>query len=159
MYFDTDIVVLLVNLMGLFLYLQGDNGINNFLNLPFWMIFNKIYFSFILFVNPVILFVFYNSETKVSFDLANCYLYSFACGILVFSIAIIAYLLLELPFKKVGKLLFRESEVMVSTQRLAKMENSFNTSLISQYELLQKSIASENSAEEREEEEENKEEF
>ena len=159
MFFDTDIVILLVNLMGLFLYLQGENSINSFLNLPFWIIFNKIYFSFILLINPVILYVFYNSETKVSFDLPNCYLYSFACGILIFSIVVIVYLIFELPFKKVGKLLFRESEVMVSTQRLTKMENSFNTSLISQYELLQKSIASENSAEEREEEEENKEEF
>ena len=48
-----------------------------------------------------------------------------------------------------------KNEIKVSTQRLTKMENNFNTSQISQYELLQKSGTSESNAEEKEDEGEN----
>ena len=122
MVFDTDIVVLLVNFMALFFYLKGDSIINDFLNLNFFSIFNKIYFSFILMVNPVILYVFYNTESKINFNMQNCYLYSFACGFLIFIFSVFIYGFFELPYKKVFKLLLKNWEVPVEEKRLDLIE-------------------------------------
>ena len=122
MMFDTDIVVLSVNLMALLFYLKGDNVINDFLNLNFFTIFNKIYFSFLLMINPIIFYVFYNAESKINFNMQNCYLYSFSCGILIFIFSIFIYGLFELPYKKVFKLLLKNCEVQVEEKRMDLIE-------------------------------------
>ena len=124
MMLDSDIVVLLVNFMALFFYLKGDNYINDFLNLDFWNIFNKIYFSFILLLNPVILYVFYITESRIIFNLSNCHLYSYACGIVLFSLVILVYALLELPYKKAIRLYLKRNELKVGDKTLDIMENN-----------------------------------
>ena len=124
MLIDSDIVVLLVNFMALFFYLKGDNFINDFLNLDFWGIFNKIYFSFLLLINPIILYVFYITESKIEFDMQNCYLYSFACGILLFVLVILVYGLFELPYKKTIKLFLKRNEIKVGQKTLDYMEDN-----------------------------------
>ena len=124
MMLDTDIVVLLVNLMALFFYLKGNNYIYDFLNLDFWSIFNKIYFSFILLINPVILYTFYITETRINFNMGNVYLYSFAIGILLFSLVILVYAILELPYKKVIRLFLKRNEIKVGEKALDIMENN-----------------------------------
>jgi hypothetical protein len=122
MLLDTDIVVLSVNFMALFWYLKGENAIYHFLHLNFWSIFNKIYFSFLLLINPVILYVFYITETRIQFSIFNCYLYSFSCGILLFTLVIFVYAFFELPFKKFIKLILKKYEVKVSEKRFDYME-------------------------------------
>ena len=121
---DTDIVVLLVNLMALFFYLKGENFVYDFLNLHFWGIFNKIYFTFILLINPVILYVFYITESRINFNMQNCYLYSFACGILLFSLVILVYAIFELPYKKTIRLFLKRNEIKVGQKTLGYMENN-----------------------------------
>ena len=131
---DTDIVVLLVNLMALFFYLKGENFVYDFLNLHFWGIFNKIYFSFILLINPVILYVFYITESRISFNMQNCYLYSFACGILLFSLVILVYAIFELPYKKTIRLFLKRNEIKVGQKALGYMESN-NSIMYKQIEL------------------------
>ena len=136
MLIDADIVVLLVNLMALFFYLKSDNFINGLLTLNFWGIFNKIYFSFILLVNPVILYVFYITESKIEFNMENCYLYSFACGIIIICLVILVYALLELPYKKTIKLFLKRNEIKVGQKTLGYMEKNLeNNSFSKQMEL------------------------
>ena len=122
MMFDTDIVVLLVNLMALFFYLKGENLVNDFLNLDFFAIFNKIYFTFIILINPVIFYVFYMTESRINFNMQNCFLYSFACGILVFIISIFTYGIFELPYKKFFRLILRNTEIEVGEKRMDLIE-------------------------------------
>ena len=110
MIFDSDIVVVLINIMALALYLKGENTINEILSHNFWSVFNRFYFSFILFINAIIMYNFYVSETKIVFNLSNCFLHSFICGILTFSISIIVYITFELPFKKSIRFLFKLKE-------------------------------------------------
>jgi hypothetical protein len=136
MLIDSDIVVLLVNFMALFFYLKSDNFINDVLTLNFWGIFNKIYFSFILLVNPVILYVFYITESKIEFNMENCYLYSFACGIIIICLVILVYALLELPYKKTIKLFLKRNEIKVGQKTLGYMEKNIeNNSFTKQMEL------------------------
>ena len=131
---DTDIVVLLVNLMALFFYLKGENFVYDFLKLNFWGIFNKIYFSFILLINPVILYVFYITESRINFNMQNCFLYSFACGILLFSLVILVYAIFELPYKKTIRLFLKRNEIKVGQKALGYMENN-NSIMYKQIEL------------------------
>ena len=50
--------------------------------------------------NPIILFIFYQSETKILLNLFNLLLYSLISGSLIFLTATFAYLFFELPYKR-----------------------------------------------------------
>ena len=101
MLIDADIFVFAINSMALSLYIKRDNLINDILSHNFWSIFNRFYFSYILIINPVILYIIYSNETKINFNISNCFLYSFICGILLFSFSILVYIIFELPLKKI----------------------------------------------------------
>ena len=116
--------------MALFMYLKGNNLITTLLNLNFWSFFNKIYFSYILFINPIILYVIYITETKIKFNIKNCFLYSFICGIILFSIVSIIYIIFELPYKKAIRYWFKLSEKKINDERFNNIESNFNDSQI-----------------------------
>ena len=101
MLIDADIYVFAINSMALSLYIKKDNLINDILSHNFWSIFNRFYFSYILIVNPIILYILYANETKIIFNISNCLLYSFIYGILIFPISILVYIIFELPLKKI----------------------------------------------------------
>ena len=128
MMIDSDIIILAINLMAIFMYLKGNNIISNFINNNFWTIFNKLYFSFILFTNPIILYVIYITETKIKFDMINCFFYSFISGILLFSMSSFVYVVFELPYKKAIRYWFKFSEKEVNDERFNNIETSFNYS-------------------------------
>ena len=123
---DADIFVLAFNLMALFLYIKGDNLVNNILCHNFWSIFNRFYFSYILLINPIILYVIYVNESKIIFNLSNCFLYSFICGILVFSLSIFIYITFELPFKKIIHFWIKLTEKVVMKERLSHLEATYS---------------------------------
>ena len=54
----------------------------------------------------------------------NCYLYSFACGILLFVLVILVYGLFELPYKKTIKLFLKRNEIKVGQKTLDYMEDN-----------------------------------
>lgn len=108
---DIEIIVIMVHVIALGFYLKGENFINNLLTHNFWMIPNKFYFSFILLINPVILYVLYQSESRISFNIVNCILYSIICGILVIILSCFVYIIFELPYKRITKMIFTEKDM------------------------------------------------
>ena len=126
MLFDTDIFVISINALALSMYLRGGNIINNILCHSLWSIFNRFYFSYILLINPIILYFLYNIETKIVFSLSNCFLYSFIFGIFVYIITMIIYITFELPYKKIIKFLFNLNETEVAKERLNNIEATFS---------------------------------
>jgi hypothetical protein len=100
MIIDSDIFVIAFNALALCMYLKGENLLNNILCHSLWSIFNRFYFSYIVLINPIILYIIYNIDSKINFNLANCLLYSFICGFFVYLVTIIIYITIELPFKK-----------------------------------------------------------
>ena len=151
---DSDLIILLINIMAIFLYLKGNNILNDFINHNFWSVLNRFYFSYILLINPIILYVLYISETKINFNMNNCIIYSFICGILVFTITTIIYIFFELPFKKAIRYWFKLSEKEINDERLINIENNFNYSQIeNQSDLLEDTISDEEEYEVEEEEE------
>ena len=97
---DIEIVVFLSQSLLFIFYFKGQNFINDFFCHVFWAMLNKSYFSYILFANPMILFIFYQSETKILLNLYNLILYSLISSSLIFLTASFSYIFFELPYKK-----------------------------------------------------------
>ena len=128
MFIDADIFVIAFNLMGLCLYIKGDNMINNFLCHNFWSIFNRFYFSYILLINPIILYIIYYNESKIFFNLSSIFLYCFICGIVVFSISILVYIIFELPYKKLIHYWIKLNEKEALKIRLSNLNANYSYS-------------------------------
>jgi hypothetical protein len=102
---DIEIIVFLYHSLLFICYFKGKNFINNFFCHIFWAMFNKSYFSYILVANPIILFIFYQSETKILLNLYNLILYSLISGSLIFLSASFSYIFFELPYKKIIRMI------------------------------------------------------
>ena len=102
---DIDLVVFMTNWAFFILYSKGYKTaeIYDFFNNSFWSFFIKCYFSFIIIASPMILCVFYQSETVIKYTLINVILFSFIYIILIFIMVIIFYSLYEMPLKKIFK--------------------------------------------------------
>ena len=97
---DIEIVVLLIQAILFILYFKGQNFINDFFCHIFWGVFNKSYFSIILIANPLILYIFYQSETRIILNFFNLLLYSIIGACVSFLFGSIIYLFFELPYKR-----------------------------------------------------------
>ena len=111
---DIEIVVLFIQ-WGLFiLYMKRQYFIIDFFNHIYWSPFNKAYFSFVMVCNPIILFIFYESETVVKLNLYNLYLYFFIDIFFIFIATVIAYITIELPLKKIFKYMIKKDYIIIS---------------------------------------------
>ena len=111
---DIDLVVFMINWGFFILYSEAYKSadIYDFFNNNIWSFFIKCYFSFILISNPIILEIFYLSETVVKFTLPNAILFSLINIILIFFGVIIFYSLYEMPLKKMFKTILRKNEIL-----------------------------------------------
>jgi hypothetical protein len=127
MYFDIEVVVVLVHLLFLALYIKGDQALINFLSRPFWTVINKLYFSFILILSAMILYAFYISDSRITFNFWNCCLYSLICGFWSLILSVFVYLLYELPSKRIIKLLLNRKKYLTNKgQIFAAHDNNNN---------------------------------
>jgi hypothetical protein len=103
---DIEFVVFFVQ-WGLFiLFMKGFTY--DLFKSTFWEFLSKSYFSFNMVSNPVILFIFYESETVVKLNIFNLFLYFFIDIIAIIISTIIAYIFFELPMKKLFKYMFNK---------------------------------------------------
>lgn len=86
-----------MHLISYILSNKDDQFIKKLLSNPFWIIPNKLYYSFILLLNPVILYVLFHSETRIALNVGNCILYSLICGFISFVLSCIVYIIFERP--------------------------------------------------------------
>ena len=68
----------------------------------------------------------YITETKIIFDIKNCFLYSFTSGIILFIISSALYSIFEVPYKKAIRYWFTFSEKEIINERFSNIEKSFN---------------------------------
>ena len=99
---DIELVVFMINWIFFILHFRGGQIIE-FLNHYVWIFFIKSYFSIVLITTPIILYIFYQSETVINVTLYNIFLYSLINIILIFFGTILFYSFFELPFKKIFK--------------------------------------------------------
>ena len=104
--FDIPFAVLIVNIITFGLYIKGTNSINDFLCHPFWSVFSKLYYSFILTAYPIILYILLQSDARITFNLSTCLLYSCITFFFTLLVSIIVYAFFEMPFKRIIKMIF-----------------------------------------------------
>ena len=126
MLLDADIFIIAINFMALCFYIKEDNIINNMFCHDVWYNLKNFYFSFILIINPIILYIIHGSETKIIFNLSNCFLYSFICGIIVFSLAFFINKTFELPFKNIIRFWMKLNEKVPIKKKLTRYDDNFS---------------------------------
>ena len=105
--FDNEIYVIIIHSIVLIFYIKGLNLIIDFLSNNLWLMLNKFYFTYILIINIIILNVIYMSDAGILFSDINIILYSLVCGTFLIIFSIYIYAFIELPFKKMLKILIQ----------------------------------------------------
>ena len=109
---DVEIVVFLSQWCILVLFFKEANIIRGFCNSIYWSFFVKSYFPFLLLSIPIMLCIFYETETVIKFHIYNIILYSLINFIFIFIFIIIFYSIYELPLKNIFKFFLKGNELI-----------------------------------------------
>jgi hypothetical protein len=105
--FDIEIFVLFIQWAFFIFYMKGQFFFIDFFSNYHWSFLTKSYFSFLLICNPIILFIFYESETFIKLNLHNILLYYFINLAFIITFTILFYIGIDLPLKKIFKYLIK----------------------------------------------------
>ena len=123
-YFDIEIVVILFNLLAFGFNLKGNNYMNNMFSHSLWFIFEKLYFMIILLANPIILYILSKIELRITLNIFNILLFSSIALFYVLLFSCISYVIMELPLKKLIKLIVNSQ--FEDQQTIAQDEDNNN---------------------------------
>ena len=123
-YFDIEIVVILFNLLAFGFNLKGNNYMNNMFSHSLWFIFEKLYFMVILLANPIILYILSKIELRITLNIFNILLFSSIALFYVLLFSCISYVIMELPLKKLIKLIVNSQ--FEDQQTIAQDEDNNN---------------------------------
>ena len=110
--FDIEIIVFLSHWIIFILFFKELEVVRKFFNSIYWSFFVKSYYSFILISVPVILIIFYDSESIIKVHVFNFFLFSFINFIVIFIFVIIFYSVYDLPLKKIFKYCLKKDEII-----------------------------------------------
>lgn len=102
---DIEFVVFLTHCIFFTSYIKGNSFIIGIFSSTVWFFTNKIYFLFILLINPVFLCCMAITETAIDLNVFNCFLFSLVCGFITLCLSVLFYITLELPLKRIIKLI------------------------------------------------------
>ena len=120
--FDMEVVLFFVHWIAFALYVKGNNYINDFLSSEIWEGLDKCYYSYLLGIKLVTVYVVAQSDTRIQFNLENILLYVIIIGFWLFVVTIITYIVFELPYKRLLRLMHVKKP---------KVEQDMNMSLFS----------------------------
>ena len=124
---DIELVVIFIQLSFLILCMKGHYFINDFFSHIYWSFFTKSYFSFQMVCNPIILFMFYQSETIVKLTLLNILLYFIINTVFIIIFTILIYVIIELPLKKIFKYIIKRDINNLNLEEQNDEEEDDNT--------------------------------
>ena len=103
--FDIEIIIFCSHLLLFLFFIDYENIIHNIFSSSFWLIFNKLYVSFIITIFPVILYILFHNEIRINLNIYNCFYYSIISSFFGFFISVFCYIFFELPCKRIIKLI------------------------------------------------------
>ena len=112
--FDIELVIFIINWIFFIFYSRSGKtaDIIDFINNNYWLFFVKSYFSYIVISTPIIIYIFYQSETVIELNMGNIFLY-FSLNIIFILLGnILFYGCFEFPFKKIFKFFFIREEII-----------------------------------------------
>ena len=110
--FDIEIIVFISHWFIFILFFKESQVLRKFFNSIYLSFFVKSYYSFILISVPVILIIFYDSESIIKVHIYNFFLFSFINLIIIFISVIIFYSIYYLPLKKIFKYCLKKDEII-----------------------------------------------
>ena len=110
--FDVEIIVFISHWIIFILFFKETEVVRKFFNSIYWSFFVKSYYSFILVSVPVILIIFYDSESVIKIHTYNFFLFSFINLIVIFVFVVIFYSIYDLPLKKIFKYCLKKDEII-----------------------------------------------
>ena len=122
--FDIELVVFIINWIFFIFYSRSGKtaDIIDFVNNNYWLFFIKSYFSFTVISTPIIIYVFYQSETVIELNMGNIFLYFSLNFIFILLGNIFFYGCFEFPFKKIFKSCF-DREKIINIENEDQKEN------------------------------------
>ena len=106
---DIEIVVFWTQWVFFYFFMKELNTIVDFCSNIYWSIFVKSYFSLLMAISLIILYILFESDTIIRLDILNIYLYYFIGLIIIIGLVIINYIGFELPLKKIFRYLFKRN--------------------------------------------------
>jgi hypothetical protein len=123
---DIEFGILFMYLILIPLFLMGENFIISFFSHDYWNFLSRPYFMFILLLNTVTLYVFYQSESRVKLELFNIIFFSLLVMMIIMIISASCYISFEVPLKKLNKLILES--IREKSEKKCKEEGSINKS-------------------------------
>ena len=121
---DVDIFVFILFLAITPFNLIGENIVSSFLEHEYWNIFSRPYFSFMLLVQTVGTNILYRMNTHVNNDITTIFFFAIINIISNIIFGMLIYILLEVPFKKINKFIFRKKENIEDIEGNNKYEDN-----------------------------------
>ena len=110
--FDIEIIVFISHWIIFILFFKETEVVRKFFNSIYWSFFVKSYYTFTLVSVPVILIIFYDSESIIKIHAYNFFLFSFINLIVIFIFVVIFYSIYDLPLKKIFKYCLKKDEII-----------------------------------------------
>jgi hypothetical protein len=114
---DSDLMITLFFIILMGLSLIGENLIVPFLSQNFWLFFSRPYFTNIMLIYFSLYHILYHTESRIRLEMLTIIFYSMFCFCLHFLVATFMYVFIELPYKRLNKLI---------TRRLVNKEEKIN---------------------------------
>ena len=103
--YDTDIGIIATFFLLIQIVLLGSSYIMGFFSHQYWGIISRPYFTCILLIDLLSFLVFYQSENRIKLELFNVFFFSFEIFIVLIFLQVIIFVLIEIPLKKLNKLI------------------------------------------------------
>ena len=107
-FFIVDIGIFFMFLFIIFIFLSGDNFMISFLEHQYWNFVARPYFSFLILINSISYYIFYQIESRVKIEFFNILFYSLLILVLSLFANMISFIFIEIPLKKVNHLLVND---------------------------------------------------
>ena len=123
---DIELVIYFVLWFSFIIMIQMNDLAFEFFNNIFWIVLSRPYYSFILVINTLLLFVFYHEETLNEVHPISILMFSLIGGGLTFICMSLFYIFYELPLKRVIRLFYKNYNDINDDESEEKSEKNYS---------------------------------
>lgn len=104
--FDSEIFIVVFMVVFISLFILGDNFFVDFFSHEYWTFLSRSYFTYILICDQAIIYIFYQSESRIKLEIFNILFFSLFTVSLIVVTSIFVHIVFEMPFKRLNKIIW-----------------------------------------------------
>ena len=109
---DNDIFLFIFHYLMLSLFCKNEKFLIKYLSKDMWEISVKIYLSFSLFVNFIIIFIMQKTQTKINIQLFSILYYGILSWCILLFISYLFSIFFEIPFKRISHQILKDNKII-----------------------------------------------